>query len=229
MNTGNNNKNEERKIDTVYNYLRESILTGDIASGERIVMRNIANNLNVSDIPVREALQLLKADGLVKIIPYSGAIVTSPSLKDLEEAMIIRTSLEKLAIETSAPKLTEKDITELKLCLNKMKNSLNKNDYRRYSVYNRKFHNILFRHTYKLLLTIMEYVNCQSERARIIFKKPLSILQSFNEHEQMLKAIEKKDFNSLTQIIINHRERVRRDLAKVIEETKKDCKNKIYD
>ena len=64
------------KQELVYASLRDAILTCAIPPDERLVIEDVARRLNVSAIPVREALQLLRSEGLVTLIPHMGATVT---------------------------------------------------------------------------------------------------------------------------------------------------------
>ncbi len=204
---------EERKIDSVYRHLRENILSGAIKPGQRIILREIANTLNVSDIPVREALQRLSASGLVTIKPYSGAIVSVPSPNDLEEILIVRAIIEYHAVLTSSPKLTDIEILEVAEYCNKMEIQRNRNNHIRYSVYDRKFHFMLVKNTYKTLLDILKELIVKSEWARTIFKtQPSSMSVSCKEHKEMLEALQNKDFERLADKVKQHRLRVGKEI-----------------
>ena len=71
------------KSHAIYDALRERILSNDIGPGTRLVMRDVANQYEASDIPVREALRMLERDGLVETAPYRGARVTTLTAKEL--------------------------------------------------------------------------------------------------------------------------------------------------
>lgn len=205
--------NEQRKIDIVYKYLWENIISGNVKPGERIILREIANKLNVSEMPVREALQLLSANGLIEIKPYIGAIVTTPSIDDLEEVLIVRAFLESFAVLTSAPRLSEIDILELVECYEMMGICQKRNDYLSYSVHDRKFHSLLVKNTYKTLHEILEQLTIKSEWARAIFKiQPSSISDSYNEHTVMFKALQNKDYEKLAEALKQHRLRVGKEI-----------------
>ena len=201
--------NEERKIDSVYRHLWENIISGTIRPGQRIILRDIANTLNVSDIPVREALQLLSSSGLVTIRPYIGAIVTVPSVDSIKEILNVRAIIEYHAVLTSSPKLTDIEILEVEEYCNKMEVQRNKNDHMRYSEYDRKFHFMLVKDTYKTLLGILEELTVKSEWARTIFKtQPSSMSVSCKEHTEMLESLQNKDFEMLADKVKQHRLRI---------------------
>jgi DNA-binding GntR family transcriptional regulator len=87
---------------TVYEWLRERIIDGTLRPGERIRERELAEQLKVSRIPVREALPQLESEGYIKTLPRRGAVVTQMTLRDAEELFDVRSSLEVLAAKLAA-------------------------------------------------------------------------------------------------------------------------------
>jgi DNA-binding GntR family transcriptional regulator len=83
----------------VYENLLEFILAGKIMPGEHLVEQKLADQLAVSRISVREAIRELSKDGLVDIVPNSGAHVVNYSINDIEEIYTLRAALESIAIE----------------------------------------------------------------------------------------------------------------------------------
>lgn len=110
----------ERVTDTVYQLLRERITDGVFLPGSKINVDEIARQLNVSRTPVHEALNSLAVDGLVEVKPRRGTFVTEFTLKDYEETLAIRRSLELLASETFVDLATERDINDLEGLIDKM-------------------------------------------------------------------------------------------------------------
>ncbi|MHB1986795.1 MAG: GntR family transcriptional regulator [Acidimicrobiales bacterium] len=87
--------------------LRAAILAGEIAPGTRLNQLKIAAQLDVSTTPVREALRLLEAQGLVRIDTYSGATVPEPTLADLMSLYKIRIALCPLVAESVVLRATD--------------------------------------------------------------------------------------------------------------------------
>ena len=85
--------------DVVFNTLRQAIITGEFAPGERLMEIALANRLGVSRTPVREAIRKLELEGLVVMIPRKGAEVARITEKDLRDVLEVRCSLEELAAE----------------------------------------------------------------------------------------------------------------------------------
>ncbi|HOG47610.1 MAG TPA: GntR family transcriptional regulator, partial [Anaerolineae bacterium] len=79
-----------RLSDRIYAILKGKILQGSLPPDEHLPLEQIARNLGVSTTPVRDALNLLAADGLVEWIPRRGAFVTKLSLQTVEEVFQIR-------------------------------------------------------------------------------------------------------------------------------------------
>ncbi len=90
----------------VFEYLREAILKGKLPSGQQIRQDDIALQLGVSRVPVREALMQLEAIGLVKFSPYKGAVVSTLSPEDAREIFEIRSLLEAEALVLAFPNLS---------------------------------------------------------------------------------------------------------------------------
>ena len=101
------------KSRAIYLALRERILSNDIAPGTRLVMRDVANRYEASDIPVREALRMLERDGLVETAPYRGARVTTLTAKEVEETYFIRSHLESIATGLAADRITDAELAQL--------------------------------------------------------------------------------------------------------------------
>jgi DNA-binding GntR family transcriptional regulator len=89
--------------------LREAIMSGEFESGTLLRQDALAERFGTSRIPVREALQKLEAEGLVRIHPNRGAVVTHLSLEDVLELMDIRIALECRALVLAIPNMTEED------------------------------------------------------------------------------------------------------------------------
>ena len=89
--------------------LHEGIVTGVLAPGQRLPIEELAEILDMSPMPIREALRLLDSVGLVENIPHRGARVTELSIDDLREVYEARLSLEPLAVRHAAENFTDAD------------------------------------------------------------------------------------------------------------------------
>src|SRR6266542_377987 len=97
----------------VQDRIRDAILNGKLPAGSRLDQNQIANDLNVSLVPVREALKKLEGEGFVQIIPRRGAFVAESSLEDMEDLYFARGMLEGQAAYHAAKNLTDADLAKL--------------------------------------------------------------------------------------------------------------------
>ncbi|MDO8310015.1 MAG: GntR family transcriptional regulator [Actinomycetota bacterium] len=93
--------------------LRERILSGEISPGSRILQEEVADRLGASRLPVREALLMLTAEGLVTLEPNKGARVPILDRQDVEVLYQMRERLEPLALIESLPRLDDGDLAEI--------------------------------------------------------------------------------------------------------------------
>ncbi len=93
--------------------LRERILSGEISPGSRILQEEVADRLGASRLPVREALRMLTAEGLVTLEPNKGARVPILDRQDVEVLYQMRERLEPLALIESLPRLDDGDLAEI--------------------------------------------------------------------------------------------------------------------
>ena len=96
--------------DWVFKVLRTAIIRGVLPGGMPLRQDEISAQLSVSHIPVREAFRQLDAEGLVRIYPNRGAVVTKLTRDELENAMDTRIILEMGAIRAAIPLITDRDI-----------------------------------------------------------------------------------------------------------------------
>ena len=89
--------------------LHEAIVTGVLEPGERLPIEELAEVLEMSPMPIREALRRLDAAGLVEHVPHRGARVTELAVDDLREVYTVRLELEPLAVRAAAARFTDDD------------------------------------------------------------------------------------------------------------------------
>lgn len=91
------------KADLVVEYLRDEIQRGHYRPGDRLVLDTIASSLNVSKIPVREAITRLTGEGLLELQPHVGPVVPSFTGADVLETAILRVAVEAVALQVAIP------------------------------------------------------------------------------------------------------------------------------
>ena len=102
--------------EVITDHLRKMILSGEYGVGVRLQQDELAAKFRVSRMPIREALGILEAEGLVELRPHRGAVVTILTDDDIVELFDIRVALESRAAELAAPQLSGDDLERLRRC-----------------------------------------------------------------------------------------------------------------
>jgi DNA-binding GntR family transcriptional regulator len=107
--------------DSVAHMLRNEVQRGQLPPGTRLRQNEVAQRFGVSTTPVREALALLQAEGLVRIDPHRGALVFHPTVADLRESYEIRQALESVAVTKAIPNLSDELVADLQALIDRMR------------------------------------------------------------------------------------------------------------
>ena len=111
------------EVERAIRFLREAILQGDYQPGQRLPQKELSEQLDMSPTPIREALRLLEAQGLLERVPYKGAYVAEASPEESEEISVIRSALEGLATRMAVPNLTSDDVQALESLVKEMEDA----------------------------------------------------------------------------------------------------------
>lgn len=130
----------ETKSEWVYTELRERITRGDLASGQRLRLAELAREFHTSVMPVREALRMLQRDGLVEMESHRGASVARVTWERIVEAVMIRMHLETLAVREATPHHDARSLSALDEQLHRMDALAERRRATDFSEANRRFH-----------------------------------------------------------------------------------------
>lgn len=108
--------------------MRRAILSGQLKPGERLNEVDLAERLEVSRAPLREALRLLEEEGLVVSAPHRGSVVAQLTPDDVDEIYSLRQALEELAVSIIVKSVTPEKISELRALLREMDAAVAKGD-----------------------------------------------------------------------------------------------------
>lgn len=190
----------------VFIELKKAIFDGRIKEGEHLVENTIAEKMEVSRTPVREALRQLEAEGLVNNIPRKGAVVRGITLKDAAEIYDIREVLEGLVARQACRYRTGEDIAKLKDILVLMEETIENGDYNRYLELHKDYNNIILESSNsKRLQSMMEKIY-----EHLIFLRSVSLhtkdrrFLALEEHRQIVEAIEHRDEVKAEEITRRH-------------------------
>ena len=183
--------------DVVFNTLRQAILKGELAPGERLMEIQLAEKLGVSRTPIREAIRKLELEGLVLMIPRKGAEVAKISEKSLRDVLEVRRSLEELAIELACQRMTDEEIEQLGERQNDFKNAINKGNAMNIAETDEAFHDVIYLGTGNdKLVQILNNLREQMYRYRLEYIKDEDKRQILIvEHEHILAARLDTDLN----------------------------------
>jgi DNA-binding GntR family transcriptional regulator len=142
------------KTDMVAALIREQIITGELAAGEQLRQRDLAQRFQVSQTPVREAMRRLESEGLVIGDTHRGFTVVEPDDGPVEENFQIRAALESLGASLAARKIDAAGLARLEE-LNDQMRAMGEGDPR-YATLNREFHFSVYEYARSpLLLSLM--------------------------------------------------------------------------
>lgn len=186
--------------------LRELIIEGRLAPGARLNERTLCGELGISRTPLREALRVLAADGLVALNPNRGAHVVELSVTDIRESFEVMATLEALAGELACRHATPAEVAEIRALTFEMLACHAREDLPAYYRINRQIHdrinaaarNALLAHTYRTL-----NLRIQNHRFRSNFDRD-KWNRAADEHVAMAAALEARDAERLAALLRVH-------------------------
>lgn len=194
----------------VASYLRKAIFRKEIETGTVLTLEETARRMGVSVTPVREALQLLSSQGLVRLRPNKGAVVLGMSTKNIRDHYAVRALLEGEAAYLAAQE--ETDISGIEAVYKDMKRSLAEKNYSAYKDYNESFHMAIWKacgnekleHLAANLWSglSMGYLVTEEEYAKI----------SSIEHDELMQALRAHDGKRARALMVAHMKRSMEDV-----------------
>ena len=187
--------NQQTKSDYIYNVLKKRLIKGEYKDLERLVVADIAKELGVSPMPVREALIRLAQDSFVEIIPHVGARVISYNHERMAQIHQIRCELEATATRLLAPIITDEQIAMLESILKEGRAIVESRDTKGYFKWNKKFHLTIIEMNPNEVLT--EYINNTWQNLELISSRYSSNTwrydESIEEHFIWIEALRTHD------------------------------------
>ncbi len=202
----------------VFEALREAIITGHLAPGERLMELQLAEELGVSRTPVREAIRKLELEGLVHMIPRKGAYVATLSMKDIVEVFEIRGALEGLAAALAAESITDEELEELERHLVMAAEQIGNADLEGMVEVDTGFHQILYKASRNERLTqIISNLREQIQRYRLTsLSYPGRMKIALEEHREIVDAVSARDPDLARKLAQEHIENAENSMMQVI-------------
>jgi len=187
--------------------LRDAIIAGDLALGQKLSEQRLADTLGISRSPVRDALAALQAEGLVNIVPKRGSFVFTPDDKEVDDICEHRCILEKAAIRKAIGSSHRALINGLSKAIDKMDAAAQKDDAFQFIKGDMEFHNAIIDNggnrsivaTYKRTISPL-----MALRTHLFTIMNATVERSTEEHLAILTACRDKDIEAAERIIEIH-------------------------
>ena len=198
----------------IANSLKEEILSGKFPPGVRIRQEDIAEQFGASRSPVREALRILEAEGLINLVAHTGAWISHLSLAECEEMYQLRERVEPLLLRLSIAHISEETISQLQELASEMEAT---KDVEKFLKLDREFHLLSYSGAETVLVgemvnrlwnTTQHYRRAYSQMMAASSFKP-----AHYEHHLLFSALKKRDADDAERILYGHIRRTRLELA----------------
>ncbi len=198
-------KNEHKtKTAAAVDSIRAAISRGDIKPGERLIVAKLSGEMGMSPTPIREAIRILEAEGLINHRPHLGVSVVDLSPEAVEEVHMLRGLLEELATKLAVPRLTEVDLARLEALAAEVGEAQMSNDHARLTKSNADWHLYIYE------ASGTEYLRAFLLRLWAIFPWdsiwmiPGRAGQSVIEHAEIMDAMRTRDPDLASKLMRGH-------------------------
>ena len=186
--------------------LRQRIVEGHLAPGAKLNERELAESLHVSRTPLREAIKMLAAEGLVELLPNRGAVVAQMSENDVSETFEVIAGLEGQSGELAAQRITDAELAEIRALHYEMLAAHTRRDLPTYYRINAQIHariNAAARN--RVLTQTWSTVNArlQALRFRSNFDEA-KWQRAVKEHDRMVELLAARDSAGLRALLVTH-------------------------
>jgi len=186
--------------------LREMLVEGHIAPGAKLNERELSEVLAVSRTPLREAIKMLAAEGLVELLPNRGAIAVALSETDVLNTFEVMAGLEALSGELAAQRITDAELAEIRAMHFEMLAAYTRSDLSAYYRINARVHsainaaarNPVLTSTYNQVNARLQALRFRSNQDGAKWKRAVK------EHEQMIDALSARDAQGMRAVLLTH-------------------------
>jgi DNA-binding GntR family transcriptional regulator len=186
--------------------MENMILTGVFQPRERLVELTLSENLGVSRFWVRDAFKILETKGLIKVVPYKGAVVCDLDEQEIEDIFEVRTELDALATRKAAENIKKSDINFLKRIAKQFDDSVRRGNFGEMISVNENFHDYIYELSKNP--TLVKMINQLKARGHILryhaWASPDIIQRIQKEHKQFIEGLQNKNFEQLDRLARRH-------------------------
>ncbi|MBY0157221.1 GntR family transcriptional regulator [Cytobacillus oceanisediminis] len=212
-----------------YHIARTAIRELILSPGQTILERELAEILQMSRTPVREALVRLETEGMVRLIPRRGFIVEPIEKEDLNEIYEIAEKMDGLAVEKATRKINNMEFEQLDLLIVEQEKALEEKDLKKWAVLDDEFHSMLIKFAgSKRMSAVVDIHSDQLYRARLfsINHRPIPNM-SIVEHKAIISCMKAKDGAAARMVMQSHRNRARMEIIAAIEKLNQTGKKPV--
>jgi DNA-binding GntR family transcriptional regulator len=202
-----------------YEYLRGSVLSGRLNPGTRLMEEHLAKELGISRTPVREALQKLESEGLVKPLETRGFVVSQDTRQEIEELFEIRSVLEGYALRVISGRISEPVLEQLQVAVANAEYALKAGQLDEVFRWNTRFHDILHElitdkhRLYEQMVTMRKYVLLYRKNT---LQYPDGGSRTLDGHQKILLALRLRDPDLCERVMREHIKQSERDALQVL-------------
>ena len=199
--------------------LKEAILAGKLAPGERLSEEKLASSLKVSRVPLREALRHLEAEGYVTFPSNNQVAVTKPTIEDLEDYYSIASVLEGLSARLAVGRAHPEEFSQLRDLHQLLKEAYQEKNVDRYLQANSNFHRFIAGMARnERLHRLINQMRQEIQKSRILaLQLPQRLDFSMREHDQILDAFLKRNPELAEATVVKHLNNQMEALKKILE------------
>ncbi len=204
--------------ESVLHELRSALAAGRLLPGQQLVQEDLAADLGVSRVPIRESLKILEGEGHVTYHPNRGYFVTELSADDLIELYRIRQILEAEALAQAVLEVSDADIADIESILEQVEQAAESGDVERLTEANRAFHFSIIELSgmNRLSRLIRQLWDASDIYRTVYFRDPVNRERVHSEHREIIDALKARDAQALIRAQNSHREQAVAALKPVI-------------
>jgi DNA-binding GntR family transcriptional regulator len=193
--------------DDVATLIRKMILNGTLQPGERINQVQLAEKMEVSRGPIREALRLLQNEGLIRHETNKGTFVTTLSKQDIYEIYTLRALLEKEAVKLACVNFTHRDFNRLESLLNDFSQALKEQDLEREARIDIAFHQVIVSASkHQRLIHMHQQLDTQvgAMYFTVANRLPERASKVVENHKKLVGVLQSGDVMKVQELISDH-------------------------
>jgi DNA-binding GntR family transcriptional regulator len=186
--------------------LRLMLVEGRIAPGAKLNERELSELLNVSRTPLREAIKMLAAEGLVELLPNRGAVAVSLTEADVLNTFEVMAGLEAQCGELAAQRITPQELAEIQAMHFEMLAAYTRRDLSGYYALNARIHDAISAAARNpVLASVYQQVNARLQALRFRSNQDEDKWKrAMKEHERMVEALAKHDGAAMREVLLTH-------------------------